>query len=237
MVRNALLILFAICIDLLQALIALSFFVMGAFPGTVGGGTAGCLLGSQVAGGIGCAFLGTVAGAVGSIGDAAAGTTLPIAVGLGFAVNVCMDAFLGTILIGLLWVLGMYYPRYGITGLIAELIPGINDLPGWTIMTVLCVIRKTAEEKRLVSAGGMFQTLMTTGITGIGASAVFAINSASGRLVREQSTIRTQEDQDSDRERIKHAVSTELKNIDGIRARTESSMQHVSTAHENPSYA
>jgi hypothetical protein len=164
---------------------------------------------------------------------------MPIAVGLGFAVSVCIDAFLGTILIAILWTLGMYYSRYGITGLIVELIPGINDLPGWTTMTVLCVIRKAAEEKEVTgSAGGMFQTLMTTGLTGLGATTAFALNSTSGRLVREHSTVRTQIEQDSDRERIKGAVHTELKDIDGIRSRTGLSVERTpASANEHPSYA
>jgi hypothetical protein len=219
MVRNTLLILFAAFIDLLQAGISAGLFVIGAFPGTVAGSAAGCIIGRSIAGSVGCWIGGAVAGAAGSAANGAAAATLPIAVGLGMAVNFCLDITLGLILtLFLLW-LGMYHKGYGIGGFLVELIPGLDNLPGWTIMTALCVVRKTAEEKKLVgSTGSMFSTLTTTGVAGATAFTAFAINKGTQRIARDQG-LYTKEEQDQRLEEKQKFVSTELKNIDGIRAK------------------
>lgn len=219
MARNTLLILFAVLIDLLQAGISAGLFVIGAFPGTVAGSAGGCLVGSWVASNAGCYILGAVAGFVGSAANAPlAVAILPFAIGLGIAVNFCISITLGLVLTAFLWSLGMYRPGYGITGFLVELIPGLDNIPGWTTMTILCVVRKTAEEKKLVgSAGSMFTRLATTGIAGLGATAVFAINQGNQRRARDTDTF-TQKEQNERLGEKKRFVSTELKNIDGIRA-------------------
>ena len=220
-VRNSLLILFAILLDLLQAGISAGLFFMGAFPGTVGGATGGCFLGAKVAGEIGCAIGGAVAGVAGTALNAAAAATLPFAVGLGFAVNFCISATLGIILVAWLWSLGMYKLGPGITGFIVELTPGLAVVPGWTMMTILCVVRKTAEENKLVgSAGSLFTKFATTGIAGAGAFAAFAINQGTARRAREAGVF-TQEEQDQNLAEKKQFISTELKNIDGIRPKSQ----------------
>jgi hypothetical protein len=218
MVRNTLLILFAAFIDLLQAGTSAALFVIGAFPVTTVGGTAGCLIGKYVGGSLGCAILGTVAGVVGAPANApVAVTTLPLAIGLGVAVNFCLDITLGLVLtLFLLW-FGMYKKGYGVGGFLVELIPGIDNIPGWTIMTALCVVSKTAEEKKLKAPGEtMFKSLMVT--AGAGALAAFKINQVTQRVARERG-ISTQEEQGQRLEEKKQFVSTELKNIDGIRAK------------------
>ncbi|OGC88734.1 hypothetical protein A2419_03155 [Candidatus Adlerbacteria bacterium RIFOXYC1_FULL_48_26] len=219
--RNSLLILFAILLDILQAGISAGLFMMGAFPGTVGGAAGGCFIGAKVAGSVGCAIGGTVAGFAGSVVNVASAATLPFAVGLGFAVNFCISATLGVILVAWLWSLGMYKFGPGITGFIVELTPGLAVVPGWTMMTILCVVRKTAEEKKLVgSTGSLFTTFATTGIAGAGAFAAFAINQGTARRAREAGVF-TQEEQDQNLAEKKQFVSTELKNIDGIRAKNQ----------------
>ncbi|MBY0472958.1 hypothetical protein K2Q00_01560 [Patescibacteria group bacterium] len=219
-VRNTLLILFAILLDLLQAGISAGLFFMGAFPGTVGGATGGCILGAKVAGQIGCAIGGAVAGVAGTALNAAAAATLPFAIGLGFAVNFCLDVTLGLVLTAFLIWLGMYYKGIGITGFIVELVPGLAIVPGWTAMTIACVVRKTAEEKLLASSsGGLFTTFITAGVAGAGTFATFAINQGTARRARGIDMFAQEEQVSRDSEK-KQFVSTELKNIDGIRPKT-----------------
>ncbi|MBY0294098.1 hypothetical protein K2Q08_02080 [Patescibacteria group bacterium] len=221
-VRNTLLILFAIVIDLLQAGISAGLFVMGAFPGTVGGAAGGCLIGHRIAGEIGCWIGSVAAGVAGSAVNAASIATLPFAVGLGFAVNFCIDVTLGLVLVGFLIWLGMYYKGIGIGGFIVELVPGLGNIPGWTFMTILCVMRKTAEEKQLAGASGgsSFTNFITAGVAGMGAFAANTANSEPRRVVRQQG-VYTQEEQDGNLAEKKQFVSTELKNIDGIRAKNQ----------------
>lgn len=218
-VRNTLLILFAVLLDILQAGISAGLFFMGAFPGTIGGATGGCLIGAKIAGPVGCTIGGAVAGVAGTAVNAAAAATLPFAVGLGFAVNFCISATFGVVLIGFLLLFGMYYKGAGIAGFIIELIPGLAIVPGWTGMTVMCVMRKSAEEKALAgsAAGGLFTTFATAGMAGAGAFATFAINQGTARRAR-GTEAPAQEDQ-SQPEQKKQFVSTELKNIDGIRTK------------------
>lgn len=234
--RNILLISFAALIDLLQAGISAALFMIGAFPGTVGGSAAGCLIGAQIAGEIGCGFLGLVAGVAGSTVNGAAVATLPIAIGIGFAINFCLDITLGVVLIGFLMWLGMYHKGYGIGGFIVELIPGLDNIPGWTFMTIMCVVDKTAREKNLIaSKGSMFTKLATTGITGVATSAVFAIHQGNQRRAREAGVF-TQEEQDQRLGEKKQFVSAELRNIDGIRAANPntSNLQRPESADNEP---
>ncbi|MEI6864006.1 MAG: hypothetical protein WCK46_01360 [Candidatus Adlerbacteria bacterium] len=224
--KGALLIGFALLIDGAQAFTAFTFFVMGAFPGTAGGGIAGCLLGSTFFGGkIGCFLVGTITSVAGSlVNPVLAPIALPFAIALGFGISFCIDVTLGAILLASLWSFGMYYPKYAGAGLLLEMLPGLSNLPGWTCMTTLAVIRKKAEEKKLEgTAGEAFSKRMTSGLTGAGATTIFGLNQATQKLARERG-VYTQEEQNTADSKTKSTVSTELRNIDGIRApRTQSS--------------
>jgi hypothetical protein len=219
MVRNTLLILFAIVIDGAQAVISMGLLALGAAPGTVAGGATGCLVGHTIAGKIGCYVAGGAAGVAGSLANPIlAAYTIPLAIAAGFAVNFCLNITLGTILTAWLITQKMYYPRYGVTGYIVELVPGINDLPIWTMTTVLAVMRKNAEEGKLAgTAGAMFSKFMTSGVIGTAATGISVLNQTSQKITRDAGVF-TQEEQDSVQEQKKQQVSSELKNIDGIRA-------------------
>jgi hypothetical protein len=219
MVRNTLLILFAVMIDLLQAGISAGLFVVGAFPGTTAGGTIGCVIGAKIADSVGCAVGSAAGGFAGSILNVAAPVTLPFAIGLGFAVNFCIAVTLGTVLVAWLWSLGMYKMGPGIAGFIVELIPGLDNIPGWTAMTIISVMRKTAEEKGLSTpTESAFKTMFTT--AGAGAMAAFKINQQTQTVARERGVF-SQEQQDARQEEKTQRVSVELKNIDGIRTKNQ----------------
>ena len=142
-IKNALLIMFALAIDGLQALIGLGVSVIAAFPGTVGGAAAGCAAGAHVAGTFGCtvggAFLG-ILGSVPVINGALATVTIPLGVGIGFTIDVCLSLTLGTALILALFLCGMYYPKYAWNCGIAEFLPGFNIIPGWTALVIFSIL-------------------------------------------------------------------------------------------------
>lgn len=211
MLRNILLIAFAVLIDFLQAAISAALFAIGAFAGTIGGAAAGCYWGAKVGGTLGCTVVGGLGGFFGSFANPLiAGGTITIAVVMGFAINFCLDATLGTILI--MWLLweDMYYPRFGISGFIAELIPGVNDLPAWTIMTVLSIMRKSAEEGKLKSpAGGVFKKIMTTGAIGAAATATSVLLQRNQQTARDSGVI-TKEQQDEVRKNKIQSVALNL---------------------------
>ena len=219
MVRNTLLISFAILIDLLQAGISAGLFAVGAFPGTVAGGAAGCALGTYYAGSVGCVVVGSIAGFVGTAGNVVAAATLPIAIALGFAVNFCLDVTLGTILVMWLMWEGMYYPRYGIGGFIAELMPGLSDLPAWTVMTILSVVRKSAEEGKLRGTPAASLTkMMSSGLAGAGVSLVTSIKQGNMETARNVGSYTEEQQTQEGEHQQERMVNSELKNIDGIRA-------------------
>jgi hypothetical protein len=219
MVRNTLLLLFALIIDGLQALFSAALFALGAFPGTIAGGATGTAVGASVAGKVGAAVGGVVGGILGTPLDAFAPATLPIAVSMGVVVNFCIDITLGTILT--MWLLSenMYYPRYGISAYIAELIPGLNNLPCWFGMVSLSIIRKSAEDGKLRdTASGAFATLTSSGIIGTGAALVTRIKQNNIGTAERVGTYTAQQQIQGSERQHERIIGSELKNIDGIRA-------------------
>lgn len=235
MVRNALLILFALIIDILQATLSAGLFMIGAFPGTAAGAAGGCIIGTYVNSTVGCAFVGVVAGAAGSILNTFSVGTLPYAVGLGFIVNFCLDISLGTLLVMFLMSQKMYYPRYGIGGFVAELIPGLNDLPAWTAMVILSIIRKQAEQKKLKgNAGSTFAAMMGGGVVGFVAPLISNIKQDNMQTVREVGTYTEQQQREENSLQHERIIGSELKTIDGIRPRQATPGSSVP---ESPRYA
>ncbi len=157
--KATLLILFAVFIDGLQVSLSWAFLALGnavtaATPlgGAIGLGGLGCYLNSSswhdIPGCLAGAGAGAVLGAAVSIGG------IPLGVILGFVVDFCISATFGVALVALLVYSGMFYPGYLFGGTIFELIPGFDDFPGWTFMTIMCIIRKKSEEKSgLLSSG------------------------------------------------------------------------------------
>jgi hypothetical protein len=148
--KAAALIMLALFIDGIQAGMSAAIFILSAFPGTFGGAAAGCAAGNAVAGEIGCSIGGFLLGLVGSvplINGVLATVTMPVGIILGFAISVCLSLTLGAGLIMLLIIYGMFYPKYLMPGGISELIPGFDLVPGWTALTILCVLRKVKDEK------------------------------------------------------------------------------------------
>ena len=218
--RNTLLIGFAILIDGAQVLISAAFMAVGAVPGTTAGAVAGAAAGGSVAGSAGAAAGAAIGGFFGSFLNVGAAVTLPMGIAMGFAVNMCIDVTLGTLLTMFLITQGMYYPRYGIGGWIAELVPGLNDLPAWTISTVLAVIRKSAEEGQLQGTPAGVFAQMTGAGTLAGAGIAALTNVKQNMMQTAQQTGSFTKEQQTQENAAQHTriMTSELKNIDGIRA-------------------
>lgn len=71
---------------------------------------------------------------------------VPVGVGLGMAINLCLSATLGAGLIMLLMFNRMFYPKYILPGGISEIFPGFSILPTWTAITVLSILQKKKDE-------------------------------------------------------------------------------------------
>lgn len=138
--RNTALLLVALFIDGLQAAISWSIATIAAFPGTAAGGAIGCAGGQAVAGQIGCWIGGSVLGILGTTGNAlVAPFTIPVGIVLGIAINTTLSLVLGW---GLLFTLLLFaglkpHKRIGWSGV--ELIPGLNNIPCWTMFAISCM--------------------------------------------------------------------------------------------------
>lgn len=148
--KGAALIMFALFIDGIQAALSASLAVIAAFPGTLGGGTLGCLAGNYIAGNIGCFVLGLAGGLFGTALDAAAILTEPVGIALGFVLSICISCTFGFALVLLLGLNGMFYPKYLLPGAITEIIPGFSVLPTWFALTLACLAEKKKQEAKIL---------------------------------------------------------------------------------------
>ncbi len=160
--KSAALIMLALFIDGIQAAVSASLALIAAFPGTVGGAAAGCAAASATLGSWACGIGGLIFGLLGTTLDAAAVVTEPVGLMLGFAISICLSVTLGAGLIMLLILCNMFYPKYLLPGGVAELMPGFDLIPGWTAMTIMCVLQKVKDEKRGGTVGAVAAVVTTS---------------------------------------------------------------------------
>lgn len=219
-------ILIALFIDGLQACISLGLFFIASTAGTTGGAAAGCIAGSQLAGTIGCWLGGALLGVFGTLGNAfAAPVLIPIGIALGFAINMCLSATLGSGLIFLMWLNGIFYPRYALGGGMTELVPGFDNLPAWTLMVILSLSRKKAEE------AGISVTSPSVSIFSMGSFTDKAARTISqaNRAAPARSNVPEREEPGARIAAEMHAP--QLKNIDGVRPpASDNALQYAKTA-------
>lgn len=71
--------------------------------------------------------------------------SMPLAIALGMVINICISLTMGTALaIGMAFN-GMFSLRLGAA--FFEVVPGLNNLPVWTIAVLLCIFKKYKEDK------------------------------------------------------------------------------------------
>lgn len=79
------------------------------------------------------------------VGTVVAAGVMPTGIVMGFALNFVISATFGAALITFLTTSGVFYPRYLVSGG-GELLPGLNNLPFWTLFALLCILHKEPGE-------------------------------------------------------------------------------------------
>jgi hypothetical protein len=171
--RGMFLLAFALFIDGLQAALAWSAFALGSglqaitpWGGAAGGAAAGAVLCWDSANGVLTAVVDATKCALGggALGALASGFGAPLGIGLGFALEICVSFTFGFGLIILLY----YYDLYDNTRMLGaglvEIVPGVNNLPAWTLMVVLCLFKKYSEEKLKGVTGASVDTKKVIGV-------------------------------------------------------------------------
>ena len=143
-------ILIALFIDGLQAAMSWGIAAIAAFPVTAGGSVAGCVAGNSIAGQVGCWVGGSVLGlmSVTPLGLAAnalvATVTVPVGIALGFAISMCLSIVLGwCFLVPLMLLSGMNVSWKRLIWGGGEMIPGLNNIPFWTALTIASLWKST----------------------------------------------------------------------------------------------
>ncbi len=142
---------FGVFIDFLQATIS---FLLGGFLGTIGGA-----LGTAMWCNSNLPDWQWVQGACVAVGGAA-GTfanpiLVPIGIGLGFIINICLSLTMGAGLIfALMQVCGWKsVQKYLMPSFIGDTIPGINNLPFWTFLAIASSWDHAKQEGKLGVVG------------------------------------------------------------------------------------
>lgn len=161
-------------------------------------------------------FLGLGGSASGATLGIAAPVAMPLGIAMGFTTAVVTSFTFGSGLLLLLAYNGMFYIPYGIGGSVAELIPGLDVIPGWTIMTILCIVKKSREE------GGVLGSVAGAALKVVAPEAAVAMNAASAVASAPQRTAQAPQTQapapePNEAPETSSRVSSNLKNIDGIR--------------------
>ena len=147
---------------------------------------------------VGMAGIGVAPSVIPVIGVVIAGVTEPIGILMGIAASWSINITMGAGLLMLLAYNGMFGPaywRYITPGFIGETIPGINSLPFWVVIVILCIMKKTSEESEgvldIVSRAASAAVLVESSpATSVGAVRTLA----SIRSIKEQANTIPKED-------------------------------------------
>jgi hypothetical protein len=96
--------------------------------------------------------------AIPGVGTIAGAAVVPIGIILGFIVNACISLTFGVGLIAALAFEGMAYPGYLGSVLFAEVVPGLDNLPLWTGIVILCLMKKKSTEGGMLGAAAALAT-------------------------------------------------------------------------------
>lgn len=149
MIKGALFILLGLFIDGVQAGLSVGIAAIAAFPGAAGG----CAVGGYFLGQVGCFVVGIV-GSIPLINGALATVTVPIGMAIGLAINICLSVTLGfCLLVPLLYVFNgnVAWKRLAWAG--GEMIPGLNNIPFWTVFVVLSLLKSEARKGGIAGMG------------------------------------------------------------------------------------
>lgn len=165
-----------------------------------------------------CFALGAGIAAVPIVGQVVGTVTIPLGIALGIALSICISITLGAGFLLLLAFNGLFNIRYAIGGGISGIIPILDILPGWTTMTILCILRKMKEEGELEGKASTAFATMVAPNTKMGAvyQGIKDINRDRVAGMRAVGSILPEEEAAAQESR--RAVSTNLKSIDELPA-------------------
>ena len=165
-----------------------------------------------------CFALGAGIAAVPIVGQVVGTVTIPLGIALGIALSICISITLGAGFLLLLAFNGLFNMRYAIGGGISGIIPILDILPGWTTMTILCILRKMKEEGELEGKASIAFATMVAPNTKMGAvyQGIKDINRDRVAGMRAVGSILPEEGVAAQESR--RAVSTNLKSIDELPA-------------------
>jgi hypothetical protein len=165
-----------------------------------------------------CFALGAGIAAVPIVGQVVGTVTIPLGIALGIALSICISITLGAGFLLLLAFNGLFNMRYAIGGGISGIIPILDILPGWTTMTILCILRKMKEEGELEGKASIAFATMVAPNTKMGAvyQGIKDINRDRVAGMRAVGSILPEEEVAAQESR--RAVSTNLKSIDELPA-------------------
>jgi hypothetical protein len=116
-----------------------------------------------------CFALGAGIAAIPLVGQVVGTVTIPLGIALGMALSICLSITLGAGFLLLLSFNGLFYLRYALGGGFSGIIPVVDILPGWTTMTILCILRKMKEEGQLEGKASTAFALAVSPKTNVGA--------------------------------------------------------------------
>ncbi len=162
-------------------------------------------------------FLGMGGAVSGSTLGIAGPIAMPAAVAIGFTTDVVTSFTFGSGLLLVLSYYGMFYAPYTLGGSIVEIIPGLDVVPGWTIMTILCIVKKSREEGGTL--GNVAGTLLTVVApeARVATGATQAATTVTAPAQQTAQTPQAYEQESREASRAQNRVVSDLKNIDEIK--------------------
>lgn len=174
---------------------------------------------------------GVIAGIIASIKCAAAGAGIgalasafgvPLGTGIGFVVDICLSLTMGSGLILALFLAGILDFKYVGAVFVGEALPGLDIIPGWTLLVIRCIMKKNAESAVGIAgvasklASGALSPGSATGLARITAG-LSAIKSDTRQMAQRSPGVKNMYDS-NEAQMIKQERSTpvQTKNFDGI---------------------
>ncbi len=219
----------AICIDAMQMALQWAFLAFGTVLTSItpiGGALTGAAVGAlscwNSSGGVISGIIDAVkcGAAGGTMGATLSAVGIPLGAGMGMAADFCISVTFGTMLVLALWNFGMFYPKYILSGGLFEMVPGFDALPGWTAMTIACVLRKIADERKLASkASTAFATIVAPNTTvGTAYRGIKTLQRKNIATMRDAGLV-SDERIKADRVQTRQRLTQDLKDIDGVNLR------------------
>ncbi len=148
---------------------------------------------------------------------------------IGLALTFCINITMGSGLVLLLALNGMYHPKWGPAGLIGGLIPGLDFLPFWLGIVIAGIAQDMSKEKGLIGAAAGMVVAGTSVASGNVTGAVKGVAKALP-AVRQVTAAEAPADENRAEQQTRTPSTLQTKNFDGIRAANDNTKLYVPKA-------